>query len=310
MVEVDIALGLYNGIPYLNEFLVSLEKQVFANWRLVVRDDGSNDNSLDIIKEWALHNKRPLKIIEDSFGNLKVINNFSTCLNHTEAPYVMLADQDDVWFPYKISDAIAAIKIIESESPIGTPIAVYCDLQVVDAELNVIFPSMLRMQQQDMRRLPSLPQLLSQNVAPGCSMIVNRALLTAALPIPKAAVMHDWWLMLIAQTFGKIGHIQRPGIAYRQHESNQVGAKQGNLLSIAKEVFHAGLTPYLLRLEQSLQQANALAELVPANHPYKPIIKLYAELKSFPPLLRQIRACRAGISKVGPLRNFIFYCLM
>jgi len=310
MIEVDIALGLYNAGPYLDEFLSSLDKQTFTNWRLVVRDDGSSDNSLEKIRAWALKNQRPLKIIEDLLGNLKVVNNFSTCLSSTEAPYVMLADQDDVWFPHKIDDAITLIKRIESESPIDTPIAVYCDLQVVDADLNVIYHSMLSMQQQDKRRVPNLPQLLSQNVAPGCSMIVNRALLTTALPIPKEAAMHDWWLMLIAQSFGRIGHITRPGIAYRQHGSNQVGAKQGNLFSLSKEVLRSGLTPYLFRLEQSRKQAKALAELVPYNHHLLSIIKLYAELKSLPPLLRQIRAYQAGISKVGPLRNIIFYCLM
>lgn len=310
MQQIDIALGLYNGKEYLNEFLNSLEEQTFRNWRLVVRDDGSVDNSLDIVIRWARENNRPLKVVHDLLGNLQVIGNFSTCLQHTDAPYVMLADQDDVWFPHKVEDAFEAILRLESECPVGTPIAVYCDLQVVDASLHEIHPSMLEMQQQGRRRLPSMPQLLAQNVAPGCSMIVNRALLDVGLPIPPQAAMHDWWLVLLAQALGKVGHINRPGIAYRQHGNNQVGAKRGGIVSMFHAFLRGGVTTYRSRFERSKCQAFALARRIPLDHPHQEVLRLYAGLHTLPPLIRQVRAYQAGISKVGKFRNLVFFLLM
>ena len=66
-------------------------------------------------------------------------------------------------------------------------------------------------------------RLLSQNVVTGCTVMVNRALLDLAAPWPEAAVMHDWYLALVAACFGQIGLVEEATIDYRQHERNQVG---------------------------------------------------------------------------------------
>lgn len=309
MHQVDIALGLYNGAAYLPEFLESLDKQTFQDWRLVVRDDGSADDSLAIVRRWAEQGQRPLKVVEDTLGNLRVNGNFSECLRHTEAPYAMPADQDDIWFPHKIADAVQEMQRLESQTGAQTPIAVYCDLEVVDAELRLLHPSLLELQGQDGRRLPTLAQLLAQNPTPGCSMIVNRAVLATALPIPARAAMHDWWFMLLALALGRIGHIRRPGIAYRQHGRNQVGAKQGGLMTVLREL-RRGPAGYRARLHQTRLQALALADRLPADHPDLPMLRLYGTLDRVPPLLRQFRAWRAGFGKVGPIRNLAFFLMM
>lgn len=309
MFQVDVALGLYNGGKYLPEFLSSLQVQTLQDWRLVVRDDGSSDDSLDIVKRWAAEYGHPLKIVDDTLGNLGVVSNFSVCLNYTDAPFVSLADQDDVWFPTKLEDALTEIQQLEHRHGKETPLAVYCDLQVVDAQLRELHPSFLAMQGQGQRRLPTVPQLLAQNVAPGCSMMVNRALLSAALPIPAQASMHDWWMLLLALTLGHVGHLTQPGLAYRQHGGNQVGAKHGGVLALLVQAVN-GRGSYLRRLDQSRQQALALAKRLPADSPFQPTLELYGTLGQHPPVYRQIRAWRAGFSKVGHIRNLAFYLLM
>jgi glycosyltransferase involved in cell wall biosynthesis len=306
---VDIALGLYNGAKYLPEFLDSLSKQTFQDWRLVVRDDGSRDDSLAIVERWAAHNLRPLKVVSDSRGNLRVNANFSECLGQTNAPYVMPADQDDFWFPNKIETAIAEVRRIEGLYGEAVPIAVYCDLQVVDERLQEIHPSFLAMQGQGSRRLPTLAQLLAQNVAPGCSMIVNRALLRVALPIPEQAAMHDWWLMLNASTLGQIGHIAQPGLAYRQHGGNQVGAKSGGIGTMLARM-REGRAVYRRRFLQSQRQALALFDRLAADNPNRGLLRLYGTLEQQRPGARQVAAWRAGFSKVGHIRNLAFYLLM
>lgn len=309
MHQVDIALGLYNGAAYLSEFLESLGQQTFQDWRLVVRDDGSTDGSLEIVRLWCERHGRPLRVVQDTLGNLRVIANFSACLAATDAPYAMPADQDDVWLPHKIEDAVAAMRRMEAECGSQTPIAIYCDLEVVDAALRRLHPSFLEMQGQGSRRLPTLPQLLTQNVAPGCSMIVNRSLLATGLPIPADVAMHDWWLMLLARATGRVGHLRRPGIAYRQHGGNQVGARRGGLMDLLKQARHGRLA-YQMRLRQTRTQAQALAQRLPANHPQRALVETYASLDRVPRPLRQIRAWRKGFDKVGLVRNVVFFLLM
>lgn len=309
MPRVDIALALYNGAQYLPDFLQSLSEQSFKDWRLVVRDDGSTDHSVDLIKQWARTQSQPVEFVEDRRGNLRVIQNFAACFVHTSAPYVMPADQDDVWFYDKLQQAVTEMERLEAIQGADAPLASYCDLQVVDAELREIHPSMLAMQGQGDRREPSLPQLLSQNVAPGCSMIVNRALLDRAMPIPSGVAMHDWWLLLVAASLGRFSHIRKPGLAYRQHGGNQVGAQAGGLSHLIRQAVN-GRASYLSRLRQAQVQAQELAKLLPPNHPHQSLLRTFATLDQMPPVVRQWKAWRAGLGKVGPLRNAAFYFMM
>jgi len=309
MHSVDIALGLYNGETYLPELLESLEQQTFQDWRLVVRDDGSTDGSLALVRRWCEERGRALKVVEDGLGNLRVIGNFSACLAATDAPYAMPADQDDVWLPHKVQDAVAEMRRLEAESGSQTPIAVYCDLEVVDASLRRLHPSFLEMQGQGSRRVPTLAQLLTQNVAPGCSMIINRPLLKIGLPIPDGVAMHDWWLMLLARALGRVAHLRKPGIAYRQHGGNQVGARRGGLIDLLGQARH-GRAAYRSRLRQTRMQAEALAQRLPADHPQRALVQTYASLDQLPRPLRQWRAWREGFDKVGLVRNIVFFILM
>ena len=63
------------------------------------------------------------------------------------------------------------------------------------------------------------------NPANGCTMMINRALIDRALPIPREAVMHDAWLILVAAAFGKVGFVPRPTLLYRQHGRNEAGSR-------------------------------------------------------------------------------------
>lgn len=309
MPRVDIALGLYNGAAYLPDFLDSLDRQTFRDWRVVVRDDGSTDGSLTLVRQWAASRGHAIKVVEDMLGNLRVVRNFSTCFEHTDAPYVLPADQDDVWFADKISTAVAEMEALERMHGAGVPLASYCDLQVVDAQLRELHPSMLALQGQDRRRLPTLAQALAQNVAPGCSMIVNRALLNVALPIPVQAAMHDWWLVVVARALGYMSHIRKPGLAYRQHGNNQVGAQKGGWRTLWQRV-RGGRQIYLARLHLSQLQALALSKRLPPGHRDQPLLQLYGRLPERHPLARRWVAWRAGFTKVGAVRNLAFYLLM
>jgi len=117
-----------------------------------------------------------------------------------------------------------------------TPLLVHTDLRVVDEKLSERKPSLIRMLNLNAKR-DKLNQLLSQNIVTGCTMMVNRALLQMCQCIPEGAVMHDWWLALIAAAFGHIGFLDEPTVLYRQHGRNEIGAKDaGSLVYIFKQV--------------------------------------------------------------------------
>jgi len=68
-------------------------------------------------------------------------------------------------------------------------------------------------------------RVITQNYVTGCAMLINRSLLKMSLPIPSEAIMHDWWIALIASAYGKTFQIYQPLVKYRQHGTNEVGAK-------------------------------------------------------------------------------------
>jgi len=304
---VDICLATYNGERFLEEFYSSLAKQSHEEWLLSIRDDMSTDSTPSVTDKIAVCDSR-IRLVDDNYGNLGVIRNFSTLLSCSTSKYVMLADQDDVWYPEKIAKSLAAIQELEQIDPgYIRPALVFSDLHVVDANLNVIHTSFVQMQGLEKLRQPSFRQLLTQNVAPGCTIIVNRALLDLALPIPVEAAMHDWWLMQVASLFGVIGYIGEPTMAYRQHDSNQVGARSLNLSNMLRNC-----VDYKLRLDKAQLQARTLIKRYSEKMPKADLetATAFAELSRRPPVLRQLTAWRHGLKKGGFMRNVGFYFLM
>jgi rhamnosyltransferase len=99
---VEIALAVYNGERYLDEFMVSVEKQQYSNWKLLVRDDASSDDSAAIIRRWEKQlDSKVSQTIDSGKKNLGIAGTFTSLLQETTADYVMLADYDDVWYPEK-----------------------------------------------------------------------------------------------------------------------------------------------------------------------------------------------------------------
>lgn len=223
---IDILLATYNGSMYLPELLNSLEQQTYSDWRLIVRDDGSTDETLSLIECWAKSHQGNVHVLQDDFTRLGSCGNFAALMARSDGPYFMFCDQDDVWLPDKIARLCAAIWAAEEEYGRSTPILVHTDLILVDKDLNTISNSFWGRQ-----RLiwpdPKEPwkTIVMQNVVTGCALIGNAALREAGLPIPREAIMHDWWLALIAATSGRIIADPKPSVLYRQHGTNTLGAK-------------------------------------------------------------------------------------
>ena len=223
--QVDILLATYNGARYLPELLRSLEAQEGVPWRVIVRDDGSTDHTPVLLRKWASNLADQVEILEDDLGGLGASGNFAALLNVSSAPRFMFCDQDDVWMAGKVARLYDVVDTAENKLPAEVPIYAHSDLRVVDQTLRTLHPSFWHYQALNPNKGRSLKHLLIENVVTGGASIGNAALRRRALPIPKSARMHDWWLALVAAAFGEIYYLPKATVLYRQHTGNVLGAK-------------------------------------------------------------------------------------
>lgn len=223
--KIDILLSTFNGAKYLREQFDSVLKQTYPHWRIIIRDDGSKDDTINIINDYLKLYPEKIKLITDNFGNMGACQSYAKLIGLSDADYIMFADQDDVWLKDKISISMGKMIEYEKKNSKLIPILIHTDLKVVDNRLNCINESFMNYQGLNGNRV-HLNQLILQNCVTGCTVLFNKSLKDIIFPINNKARMHDWWIATIASIFGKIIYIDQVTICYRQHSSNTIGAKK------------------------------------------------------------------------------------
>lgn len=232
MDQIAIVLPTYNGEEFVRQQIQSIIEQTFTDWNLFIRDDGSTDNTVNIIKEMATLDSR-INIIHGT-ENLGVKKGVFYLLDQVTADYYMTCDQDDFWLPNKIQDTLQVMKSTENGKQI--PVLVHTDLVVADKNLNKISESMFNFQKLA-PKYANFFQLAIQNNITGCTVMINNSL-KKLLSYDPHMLMHDHWMGLVAFSFGKIGFLDKSTILYRQHGDNSVGAKEmsmSNVINSTKE---------------------------------------------------------------------------
>ena len=306
---VLIVLSTYNGAAYLREFLHSLQQQSYCEWRLLIRDDGSQDATLDIVKDFFSDHLEQLCIIP-SHHNVGVRESFNrlveAALQMPECEYVMFADQDDVWKPDKIAQTLNLMRHLELRHT-AVPLLVHTDLHVCDADLNSIDPSLWHYEKNDPNKC-TLGYLLYQNTATGCSMMVNKSLLEQAFPVPEGAIMHDWWCSMVAAVFGASDFTAEATLYYRQHSSNTIGAKEHKPYDIFKKTANMLLwrnAPYLEHLEPNRKQAYAFLEYfddVLTPH-HKELLHFFCNMEQYSWFQKRRQSLRFQCLRQGWIQN-------
>lgn len=217
-------MSTYNGARFLAAQLDSILNQAFRDFRLIVRDDGSRDQTVAVIKEYAAKDER-IVLHTGHAGNLGAPASFMALVVQSNADFFMFADQDDVWMPDKISRTLDKMRRLAETSGGETPLAVFTDLTVVDADMKIIDDSFWNYQKLDPALCHDWKSLLSQNVAAGCTMMLNKAAKAVILPFELPEMMHDHWAAARVAKLGHIGYIAEPAVLYRQHSRNAEGAK-------------------------------------------------------------------------------------
>ena len=222
--RIDILLATYNGGRFVQRQIQSVLAQMDDRCRLLIRDDGSTDATLPLVRQFVAQHPDRIVLFDDGSSHLGVCGSFGRLLEHSDADYLVLCDQDDVWLPGRISRPLERIQRVERELGASTPVLAHTDLVVVDENLRPIAPSFWSYCNIDPHHGSVLNRLLVQNVVTGCATVVNRALARLACPMPHSAPMHDWWLALVASAFGRIEAVAEPTVLYRQHSANRLGA--------------------------------------------------------------------------------------
>lgn len=214
---IAILLSTWNGAAFLPDQLASFLRQTGVAWRLYWRDDGSEDRSADIVRGFAAGAGAGLvEDRNDNRGRIGIAASFLTLLRRAPPDSIVaFADQDDVWLPEKLARGAEALAAIPETTP-----ALYCARQsLVNASLQPIRLSA------PLREPPGFPQALTQNIATGCTVMLNAAAvrLIAASREP-AGTLHDWWAYLVVTAAGgRVMMDDEPVVLYRQHGGNAVG---------------------------------------------------------------------------------------
>ena len=297
---INILLASYNSEKFLRNQLDSILAQDQTDFQLLIRDGGSVDSTLSIIKEYAGKDRR-IRFL--GTGKASAKENFGKLLAAADGELIMFSDHDDVWMPDKISVTLSAYRQAEEENPSGMPLLVFTDAQVVDVQCKCIHPSLLRFQNLDPEKT-MFRQLLLQNIPPGNTMLFNKALLDLIRPLPKEIVMHDAWVALTAAAFGKIVFLNKATLYYRQHEDNVYGAFRYSLSFFIKKLL-MGHKKIKSRFYENVRQGKTFLEHYRPNLSSEPLAMLedFAILEHCNFWKKRWILIKYGIYKNGFLRN-------
>lgn len=210
MKKVNVLLSAYNGEKYIREQIESILGQSYENITLYVRDDGSSDKTLDVLREYEAAGK----IILEAGENVGFIKSFFWLVkNCGVADYYAYSDQDDVWFPDKIKMAVERLDCEEEDKPT----LYFSNYNYVDDKLNYIstaFP-------ENKTKKPSFRNAIVDCMPLGFNSVFNnKARQVMADNIPVHSCGHDWWTYLVCQGMGKVIYDNRPTVKYRRTGSN------------------------------------------------------------------------------------------
>jgi glycosyltransferase involved in cell wall biosynthesis len=309
MFELSVLMATYNGEKYIKEQLDSLQAQDYVKWTLYIRDDCSTDNTINIIKEYQ--NREPrIQLLPSSPANIGALGNFNRLMSAASGNYFMFCDQDDIWFPDKIKQTVNLMKNREKWYGKDFPILIHTDCSVIDSTRRLIAPSFMKYQHMEHEEKSPLRVLLTQNFVTGCTVMINKSLLSACLPVPSQALMHDWWVALVAAAVGKICYLPQRTMLYRHHGKNVAGAKK--LLSTHNLKRLLSIEDLEKDLNKLMLQNRALMRHLDNRDTLKTPQLLYDFLSAANQSgYRFLKfAIRNRIYKQGIMRNFVYMMLL
>lgn len=200
-------MAAYNGAKYIESQISSILPQLDTCDELVIINDASQDDTVKVIK--TVNDPR-IKLIHND-ANLGIIKTFEKALINASGDLIFLSDQDDIWLPKKV----LAVKQILEEKPEVT--LVLSDAYIIDTEDKITADSYFKVRGKFISG--TIPNII-KNKYLGCTMAFRKKMLDYCLPFPKDIPMHDMWIGIINDIYGKIFYIEEPLMQYRLHGHN------------------------------------------------------------------------------------------
>ena len=209
--KVIVLMATYNGAPYLREQLDSIINQTYKNVEIMVRDDGSTDETRVILKEYE--NKG---LIQATYGKNVGVNKgfFWLVENAKEADYYSFADQDDIWLPQKLSRAVERLEKEDNH----LPQVYFSSFDFCDAQMNHIRTSPTLTHPHSLVRV-----LVGSQLGVGFTLVFNRAIkeiIEKTAPFNFKIYGHDQWVTLMGLTLGNVVYDPTVTAKHRRHEQN------------------------------------------------------------------------------------------
>ena len=234
--DVSVVLCTCNGERWITEQLASIATQTLRPDELVVQDDQSEDGTVRLVEEFA--RSAPFAVrLEVNPRRVGSTANFAMALARSGGRFIALADQDDVWWPSKLERLVRELE----QDPTIT--MAFSDAELIDESGRVLARSLwdTRLIGRTLRRRPVVPEELfaRRALTTGCTMVVRRRAVAAALPFPDvladevAPMRHDRWLSLIAAAVGTVRALPEPLLAFRVHPAQETGVLVGSQLRTA-----------------------------------------------------------------------------
>ncbi|WP_279131729.1 glycosyltransferase family 2 protein [Photobacterium phosphoreum] len=217
---VDVLLATYNGELYVRQQIESILQQTFSDFKLYIRDDGSSDNTLNIINDFS---DERIVLIKDDKLTKGVGDNFKILMQNSLSDFILFSDQDDIWLPNKIEELY---KYASENFDADIPSLVYSSGYVVDKNLK--HKKLLT----SFRSIIDFKDILCLNGGvQGCACLINRKALSSLLSLDFKWFMHDQAVSLFVSFFGEIHQLNKPLFLYRQHSNNVLGYSDTTLYS-------------------------------------------------------------------------------
>lgn len=199
---VSVCMATYNGAQFISQQLTSITSQLGPADEIIISDDGSTDNTLDIIN--SFQDKR-IKILNVNFK--AAAKNFENAISKARGDYIFLSDQDDIWMTNKVEVCIGLLQKYD---------VVVTDCTLIDENENEIEPSLF----EHIHSGPGLLKNLISNTYYGCCMCFRKSILPVILPFPLHVPMHDGWIGFVADLFYKVHFEKQALVRYRRHGKN------------------------------------------------------------------------------------------
>lgn len=285
--SVQVLLATYNGEKYIDEQVSSLLHQTYTNFTVLVRDDGSSDDTLRKLKGYEAKYPEKFSIVECKRPTGSAKGNFRELMMESNADYVFWCDQDDVWYEKKLQVMLRKIQEVERANP-GEAVFAYSDCDLINES-----SELTGLRYQKYKKLsPKIGLTLSHSlICPaslGCGSGINRRLLELVKEVPSDVTGHDWYAHILALAIGRVAYIDEPLIKYRIHSENVSSPKQVSLASYSAKSRKIEFVKRGIRLRQI--QAQSIIE----KHGHQmesnsyDVIYRFCELKNMPWFKRKL----------------------